>query len=502
MLERLEDTYDDLKKSQLSLEESMESMRKAREEAEAANRAKTEFLANMSHELRTPLSAILGFGEIMYKRCHACSLHDDNLDIIIRNGRYLLSLIDDMLDMSRIEAGSILINREGFDLYQILHDIKVLIQQRADEKGLRFALEMDQDLPRYVKADPGKFRQVIFNLLLNAVKYTDQGGVTLRVRASSPVGAGFTFEGEVEDSGRGIAEKDQQRIFDKFVQIDPRGKTGSGTGLGLAITKKYIELMDGNIELHSVPGKGSVFRFSLPMEEVDEREVIVQREYRYVVGVKPGQQRYRMLIVEDDEENRLLLRKILAPLGFEVRDAVNGADGVKIASEWNPHLVWMDMRMPVMDGYEATRRIKAMDHGVDCKVIAVSASVFEDGQGRTEEAGCDGFLRKPYREGEVYGVIERQLGIEFIYEEAQSEPHGPEPATALNRDQLSQLPASWREQFCRATKEGRIHEMEQLVEVIVPGQKMVARQISELVRRFEFDRLLELLEEPPDNPQV
>jgi signal transduction histidine kinase len=296
----------------------------AKDRAEAANRAKSVFLANMSHELRTPLNAILGFSRLLNKDPVATEEQKESFGIITRSGEHLLNVINNVLDISKIEAGRVEMEEAPIDLRRFIHDIRLMTATQAVEKGLSFEVEQSQDLPSYVTADQGKLRQVLINLIGNAVKYTPHGGVTLRVRClntDKPQTALVRFE--VEDTGPGIRKEDQERLFHPFVQLASQTPAEAGTGLGLAISKQYVELMGGRIGLDSDPGKGSLFYFEIPVGIPSSGSVPAELRQDRITGLAAGQPRYRLLIVEDQRESRLLLRKLLEPLGCELREAVN-----------------------------------------------------------------------------------------------------------------------------------------------------------------------------------
>jgi signal transduction histidine kinase len=328
----------------------------ARTAAEAANRAKSVFLSNMSHELRTPLNAILGFSALMCSDSTITEGQRKTLDIINRSGEHLLNLINDVLDMARIEAGSVIVNLASFDLGDMLRDVIDLMGMRAQQKGLSLSVEQSSDFPRAVRADAAKLREVLINLIANAVKYTEHGGVLLRFNtkpAKDPKTVLLVIS--VEDTGIGIRAEDQARIFDPFVQAG-RSTAQRGTGLGLAISRRHVELMGGSIGVESTPGKGSVFWTEIPVglaEGAEAGAIGVSRGK--VVGLASGQAEYRILVVEDRMENWLLLRLLMEGVGFSVRVAENGKEGVKAFVSWRPHLIWMDIRLPLVDGIEATR---------------------------------------------------------------------------------------------------------------------------------------------------
>ncbi len=411
---------------------------KARKQAEAANQAKSVFLANMSHELRTPLNAILGFTNLLRNGPDASAEQKKKLSIVVNSGENLLNLINNVLDISKIEAGHMVKEDADVDLKRLLYELESLLSVRAAQKGLSFEMGMAPDLPKDITVDPGKLRQVLTNLIANAVKYTDKGGVSLEVKVAqweSPELARLRFE--VEDSGIGIREEHREIIFSPFEQVGDQPATEAGTGLGLAICKQFVELMGGHIGVTSYPGKGSVFHFELvvPIPK-PSKDASTEITFERVTGLEEGQPSYRILIAEDKLENRLLLRSLLEPLDFDVREVVNGQEAVDQFDEWRPHLIWMDIRMPVMDGMEATRRIKATKGGADTKIVALTAHALEEERIEILEAGCDEVVRKPYRDTEIFGCLKKHLGVRFLYAEAVATAEGKE----LDEGKLTEIP--------------------------------------------------------------
>ena len=390
---------------------------KAKEMAETANKAKSVFLANMSHELRTPLNAIMGFSRLMRNSPDLTAEQLENLDIIFSSGDHLLNLINNVLDISKIEAGHMVIEESAINLASFLRETKSLMSEQAAKKSLSFALELSADLPPNITMDAVKLRQVLINLIGNAIKFTDSGSIFLRARVAKQESEQQVWiRFEVEDSGIGISSDDQNVIFSPFEQVVDSKPVETGTGLGLAISKQYIELLGGQIGLTSESGKGTLFYFELPVEVLPpSAEMFPELHHERIIGIEPGQQAYRLLIAEDKFENRLLLRKILEPLGFELREAVNGEEAVALCNEWHPHLIWMDIRMPVMNGLEATRRIKTSEEGAQTKIIALTAHALEDERQEILAAGCDDFIRKPYRDAEIFDALVKYLGVRYRY---------------------------------------------------------------------------------------
>jgi PAS domain S-box-containing protein len=473
-----------------------EQLAEAKTRAEAANRAKSTFLANMSHELRTPLNAVLGFSRLLKNDSAVTPQQQETLDVIVRSGEHLLNLINNVLDMAKIESGRVALKESEVDLRRLLHEMQSLMGVGAVEKGLRFALEHDPDLPRFVAVDAGRLRQVLLNLLGNAIKYTDSGGVKLRARLASIHGsekAKVRFE--VEDSGSGISQEDCQRIFIPFVQLGDHAPAQAGTGLGLAICKQYVELMGGQIGVNSKPGKGSVFYFEIPVSilpSVAERDDL---KHPRILGLAEGQPSHRLLIVEDQPENRLLLRRLLDPFGFELREAANGQEAVALFERWHPNLIWMDIRMPVMDGLEAVRRIRATQAGADTKIIALTAHALEEERDPIMAAGCDDLVRKPFHEQEIFGALARHLRLKFIYEKVPRSESTPEPpGLPVNPEQLDALPAQLLQDLRQAVVELDTARTHALIEQVSERDVSLGRALNTLATRLDYKRLLKLLE--------
>jgi signal transduction histidine kinase len=567
-----------------------EALRQAKEAAEAANRAKSVFLANMSHELRTPLNAILGFTQLMTRDPLLTADQRDNLDTISASGEHLLTLINDVLEMSKIEAGREALDQHSFDLHHLLDGLEAMFHLRAAEKGLQLLFERAPEVPRYVRTDESKLRQVLINLLGNAVKFAQEGGVTLRVgydpnplpnpppgkgRELSPLllpgggpgkgsdslplpgggpgkgsdslplpgagpgrgsdslplpgagpgkgsdslplpgggpgkgpnslplsggglgkGSGPRLMFEVEDSGPGISPADLENIFNPFVQVVRKQGPQEGTGLGLSISRQFVRLMGGDIRVSSQPGQGSLFKFDVQVELADAAEVETRQPLRRVIGLEPGQPVYRLLVAEDRDSNRKVLVKLLASLGFEVREAVNGQAALEVWQRWKPHLIWMDMRMPVLDGCGATQQIKATSEGRSTVVIALTASAFEEDRKMILSAGCDGFVRKPFRAEEIFDVLAKHLGVRFIY------AAGPEPAPAgptedeqalLTPAALAGLPGEWRAELSRAAAQADADVVIDLIERLRPQRGPLADALTRLVHDFRFDVLMDLM---------
>lgn len=465
--------------------------KKAQQQAEAANRAKSEFLATMSHELRTPLNAILGFTDLMLNDPNATREQRENLTIINRSGEHLLSLINDVLDMAKVEAGKLLLDVKPCDFNAMIQDIINMMRVRAEEKSLQLLLDQPADLPRFIKIDADKLRQILVNLISNAIKYTDQGGVSLRIFIQQDKEPRLVFG--VEDSGIGISYADQVRIFEPFVQVG-KPATHKGTGLGLALVYQYVELMGGSINVESKLGKGSLFRVSLPMQLAEASELIPPEVSRgAVIGIEPNQPTYRIMIVEDQEENWLLLRRLLLDAGFsQVEIAKNGAEAVEMFQRFHPDFIWMDRRMPIENGMEATRRIRALESGKKVKIVAVTASAFLHERQEMLDIGMDDFIRKPYRASEIYDCLEKHLGVRFIHKQATVVE--TELDVELSPAILANLPVSLRQELTDSLILGNNEQLVRLVQQITQQHPAIAKLLAYHLNSFNYLPILNALE--------
>ena len=453
--------------------------------AEKANVAKSVFLANMSHEIRTPLNAILGFGAILEKDLSLPDKQSSQIRIINRSGRHLLRLINDVLDMSKIEADRMTLNLAGMSLKDLLSDLDDMFRSRAEAKGLDFLMEKDVSLPDFILGDEAKLRQVLVNLLGNGVKFTKSGYVSMTAKME-----GSSLEIEVSDSGPGIPKEDQKLIFDPFRQSEA-GRVSGGTGLGLGISRRLVQMMGGDLTVKSAPGEGSVFRLSLPIEiaqVVPERTV---KETRTVVGLDREAGPLKVLIVDDVEENRQMLEAMLDMDGFELKEASNGLEGVELFKLWNPDVVLMDMRMPVMDGYEATARIKRLKG--DSLVVAVTASAFDDDEREVMRSGVDGYIRKPLVPEDLFGLMSEKLGLKYVYRDA------PNPSDGASRsDDIRSLSRDLVLEMVEAVEDGDMARLEGLITKVKETSPSLAERLKGLAESYDYPGLERLLGEKGD----
>jgi PAS domain S-box-containing protein len=459
-----------------------------------ASRAKTTFLANMSHELRTPLNAILGFVQLMSRDQRLDGDQRANLAVIMRSGEHLLGLINDVLSISKIEAGHYSLDTTTFALDALLGSVRDMFQARAQAKGLELRVATS-GVPAHVRGDEAKLRQVLINLVSNALKFTDRGHAALHVDWRDN-----HAEIAVADSGRGIEPALRDAIFDPFVQGATATHVVEGTGLGLAISRNFVRIMGGELRVESRPGEGTLFRFTIPLPIGDAGTL--RAPARRVLRLQPGQRECRILIVENDPDNRRLLAALLALVGFAVREAADGRAGVAEWTRWRPHLVFMDMRMPVMDGYEATRQIRASEASAPGEhrtaIIGLTASAFEHDRPHILAAGCDEVIAKPFRDNDLLEAIARRVHVAFEYAD---EPAAEAPAaqTLPLPERLAALPAPLLAKLERALIAGDDLAARHAAEAIAERDATLAGELVRMIAAFELAELLEVIERVPES---
>ncbi|MAU12736.1 MAG: hypothetical protein CL607_23135 [Anaerolineaceae bacterium] len=484
------------------LREAKEAAETARRDAEAANVAKSTFLANMSHELRTPLNSIIGFSQFLVRDEKLNVEQREYVSLISRSSDHLLTLINDILDMSKIESGRSQLDPMDFDLWEMLEYLDSMYYANAGSKGLEYVSEYSSTLPRYARGDRGKIRQILVNLLSNAVKFTYEGTITIRAHPESLPGVSndqFTVVFEVEDTGTGIDAADLETLFEPFVQARD-GKKQMGTGLGLAICREFATMMQGDIMVQSEVGKGSCFTVRIVLEKAMTETTTLRpkrKGQQRVVGIAPDQPNYSMLVVDDKWENRLMLVRMLQKIGFTVYQADNGKEAIEKWKKYKPDLLWMDMRMPVMDGYEATRAIRQEANGDDSpKIIALTASAFEHERRKVITAGCNDFMAKPFHENDLFEKITQHLGVTFVYEDDNELPVD-ETTTKLPKITLkpSEVSEETRDLLIRAAESLSFNDVQRAVALIPEDLELLKRHINQLAQEFDFGAIIDLLNE-------
>ncbi|MDM8557588.1 ATP-binding protein [Candidatus Parabeggiatoa sp. HSG14] len=482
------------KQAELKLQQAKETAEQAKSEAEIANKAKSTFLANMSHELRTPLNGILGYTQILKRDKTLNAQHQEAIAVIHRSGEYLLTLINDILDIAKIEANRIELYPTEFHFDDFLQSIVEIFQMRVKQKGISFIYEKLSHLPKGVYADEKRLRQILINLLSNAIKFTKVGGISLKVGYHNR-----KIRFQVEDTGVGIAPKELDKIFHPFQRVGDQSLQIEGTGLGLSITKKLVEMMGGELHVESTLGKGSIFWIMLDLPEMLDFVESKKVDKSNIVGFQ-GQLR-KILIIDDKEANRAILVDLLTPLGFEVIEAIDGQDGLSKARKYMPDLIVMDLIMPIMDGFEATRHIRQSPELKDIIIIMASASVFECHKQQSTEAGCNDFIAKPIHVEELLKLLEKYLELVWIYEENSTntidkdiiDEQEDTPPVKLSKEQSATL--------FKLVMLGDVVGIIELMDEWEQSNKTLssfANKVRELAETFEIEKLHELVEQDMD----
>ncbi|MDJ0509496.1 MAG: ATP-binding protein [Crocosphaera sp.] len=472
-------------------------------QANAANLAKSQFLAKMSHELRTPLNAILGFTQMMNRDSSLSSDQQEYLGIINRSGEHLLSLINDVLEMSRIEAGQLTLHQTCFNLHELIKSVKELLTLKALSKGLIVTVHQNEDLPLYLEGDESKLRQIIVNLVGNAIKFTQVGQIDVHLSLSSyeTHNREIELQLQVKDTGIGIKKEDLDTIFEAFKQTETAFETNEGTGLGLSISRQFARLMGGDITVDSQLGQGSTFTCKMKMMVPTKIEGFVKQQSKRIIGLQPSQANHRILVVEDVRDNQLLIVKILTSVGFDVRWANNGQEALEIWQKWHPQLIWMDMRMPIMNGYEASRSIRSLEaENPDLRnpviIIALTATAFDEDKKAILEVGCNDFVAKPFSEVIIFDKMQQYLGVEYFYEDsmtyAYSHATGNQVKIERLHEEIRKMPKTWVDQLHHAASSAREKKLIGLIEKIPTQYHFLENYLRQMVKDLAFEKIVNL----------
>lgn len=488
-----------MRNSQIQLERELAD---AREQAETAIRTRSKFLSHMSHELRTPLNAILGFSRLMERNPNLTATQAENLGLIYQSGEHLLRLINDALEMSKIDTGHESLNPTVIDLPRLMQGVVVMFQSRAAAQGLSIVLDLAPNLPRFVKCDERKLQQILVNLVGNGLKFSDKGEIEIHVRYPSeetplPTKSLDKSDGpchlvfEIRDCGPGISPNELDRIFEPFYK--GRQSAGKrGTGLGLTISRKFARLMSGDITAANCKDRGACFTFYARVEPVSAEEASPKDPSRRVVGIEPGYAGNRVLVVDDDNISQMLLNEILVRVGLEVKTTGNGEEAVELFSQWKPDIVFMDMRMPKMDGLTATRLIKATDRGRQTPIIALTAQTFEEDLKGMLTAGCDAYLLKPFDEQQLFELIGKHLNITFIRERSAPPETPRSEKTAVTINAMAILPKPLLTELRKIALELDLEKVNDCIGQIQTSHPELGASLSKLSHEFRFEEIYNL----------
>jgi signal transduction histidine kinase/CheY-like chemotaxis protein len=463
-------------------------LKKSKEIAESANKAKSQFLASMSHELRTPLNAILGFTELILSRPKLEPTFESYINIINESGDHLLALINDILDLAKIEAGKLEIQKSDIDLFSLLESTVAMLEVRAQNKGINLIVEYAPELPSFIHIDGLKLRQILINLIGNAIKFTEKGEIKLSVsfqEKNEDKGTG-KLNLSVIDTGPGIKQEELKFLFAPFAQTES-GRKQHGTGLGLNLSKNYIELMGGEITVDSKPGKGTRFDFYLMTSVSEHKETKpIPRKHVQLISKKKN---YRVLIAEDIEFNIKILTKLIKKISLDIEVAHNGLEAIDSFSESHPDIILMDIQMPVMDGIEAMEKIRNLPGGKEVKIIALTAGGLNDDIENKNRYKFDDVMYKPYKERDIYNMLQHHLSIELSYEQIRENAHH----TKISIDDLNEaFPGKSLNALLQVAVEGDIDKLREIINTIEPEYVSTADELNQLVDEYKFDVIISM----------
>lgn len=474
----------------------------AREQAETAIRGRSKFLSYMSHELRTPLNAILGFSRLMERNPNLTATQVENLGLIYQSGENLLRLINDALEMSKIDTANEKLNPTVIDLPRLVQGVVVMFQSRAAEKGLSISLNLAPNIPRFVMCDERKLQQILVNLVGNSLKFSNEGEIEIQVRNRSEETPFQTnrpgqSEGpsdlvfEIRDTGPGISPDEKDRIFQPFYKGQhSAGKRG--TGLGLTISRKFARMMGGEITAANCRDRGACFTFNVCFESATAEATLSKDPLERIVGIKTGDAGNRVLVVDDDNTSRMLLSKILANVGLEVENAENGEEAVEMFSRWRPDIVFMDVQMPKMDGLTATRHIKSTDNGCQTPIIALTAQTFEEDRQKILSAGCNDYLRKPFDEQQLFKLMGKHLDVTFIRDNSAPPASPPPKETTVDIDTMVKLPTPLLAELRKAALELDLESVKDCLNQFQTAHPALGASLSSLADAFRFEEIYNL----------